>query len=227
MFVGSRDLGARGVTPLTMALLPGKYDILLDLAGHSPVEMPRLFPTNGLFEVDATMERNEGDRRQVALETTWVETTVFVEGVVVIRAAPGRCEILPDRLQNVSAWREPGQRMPGPAPGSILAAQAPMANAMDVAVETQGSRRVTRVPLTRERKQTWYTEAAAMHAWVLGRCAVSNSAALGDTLEDLPKSAREPIVAVLAELGRGDVATAAAACVKGACADFANVLRTE
>lgn len=228
VYVGARDLGARGVTPMTMALLPGKHDIVLELEGHAPVELPRLFPDQGLYQVDARLERDEATSANERVATTWVESVLMVDGVLVVQASPDRCAVLPDLLQNVSTWREPMERRPGPAPGSMLAAQEPMSSALDIVTEGSQGRRITRVPLTRQKKQLWYDQASLAHAWAFNRCEVTNGVAIGDALEEMKKADREPVVAILAELAKpGNVREAAAECVKGDCARFGAMLRAD
>ena len=101
-----------------------------------------------------------------------------------------------------------------------------MLDALDIVIADPLSRRVTRIPLTREKKQTWFPEAALLHTWVLDRCSITDGAAVADALEDMRKDTRAAVIAFLAELVRnGDVLEAAEACQKGDCQDFGALLR--
>lgn len=226
VYVGRRDLGVRGVAPNTLPLLPGKHTLVLELQGHSPATITQMFTANGLFEVNATLEREEADRRASALEAVWVRSDVELDGEVILSVRPQFCDVLPDRLSNVSAWREPLARMPGPVPGSSLAAQGDTDFALNVVVEDVRAQRSSRVALSRDKKQLFLDQAGLLNAWVLNRCEITNGAAVADALQELPRRRRADVVAVLAELGAGDnVAGAAFRCVRGDCEELGALLR--
>ena len=226
VYVGSQDLGSRGKAPMTLALLPGKHTLVLDLKGYSPVELAQVFPRNGLFEVAATLERDEADRRASALDSVWVSSRITVKDQVVFQVEPLRCELFPDQLSGVSAWREPERRLPGPVPGSVLAVRDETDASLDVTVQDLRSRRTSRLPLTRGKKSDWYDQAGVIHAWVLNRCEITNGAAVADLLEDLPKKVRAEIIPLLAELSTDEgLEEASVACTKGKCQPFGEALR--
>ncbi len=225
VYVERRDLGSRGITPVTLALEPGEHTIVVELQGHTPSEIRQTFSAGALSEVSAKLSRVEADRRAAALERTWVKSTVRIGEEVLLDAEPLRCEIFPRRLSGVSSWREPLQRLPGPTPGSQLAARWPAGFSMDVVVEDLRTRHASRTHLQRDKSGTWIEQAGLVRAWALDRCEILDGAAVAQVLEELPKQTRLDAIAVLSELASGgDVAVAVRACQKRDCAALGALL---
>lgn len=225
VYVERRDLGSRGTTPVTLALEPGEHTLILDLQGHTPEEIRRTFEQDALSQVTTKLSRVEADRRAAALERTWVKSTIRIGEEVILDVEPQRCEIFPRRLSGVSAWREPLQRLPGPTPGSELAARWPAEFSLDVVVEDLRTRHMSRLPLSRDDSGIWLDEAGLVRAWALQRCEVLDGAAVADVLEALPKKTRLDAIAILSELASsGDVATAVRACHRRDCAALGQLL---
>lgn len=224
VYVERRDLGSRGITPVTLALEPGEHTLILDLQGHTPAEIRETFGAES-SEVSAKLSRVEADRRAAALDRTWVKSTIRIREEVILDVEPRRCEIFPRRLSGVSAWREPLQRLPGPTPGSQLAARWPATFALDVVVEDLRTRHMSRLPLSRDNSGTWLDEAGLVRAWALERCEVLDGSAVAGVLEELPKKLRLDAIAVLSELASsGDVATAVRSCQRGDCTELGKLL---
>jgi hypothetical protein len=42
VYIDRRDLGPRGTSPRMLGLAPGKYKVIVELAGHMPAESPEI-----------------------------------------------------------------------------------------------------------------------------------------------------------------------------------------
>ncbi len=217
VYVDRRDLGRRGVTPTVLALPPGEHRVLLDLDGHAAaevdavLELGREAPVTVTLAPDAAPAGDEPGPR-------WVRSEVRAGDVVVLRAEPGRCDVLPDLVSGAATWVAPSG-FPAEPPGASAALDARPPLALDVTVAGDGAERTTRLTLARaDQKAAWLADAAPLRSWILDRCQVTDGAAVAAALAGLPKPVRLEAAAVLAELGSSPLGDEAAACARGDCA---------
>ena len=110
VYVDRQDLGARGQTPVTLALPPAKVTVMVELAGYRPVQQQLTLATGRTAVVQPTLDRIYG---AVVVEGEPSGSEVRVEG----QAAPlelsgGKAKIVPGRhILTISA--------PGHAPDQI------------------------------------------------------------------------------------------------------------
>lgn len=229
VYVGRVDLGARGLTPLTLALPPGKRSILLDLDGY--------------VRAETTADLAIGKESRTAVEllpqpaaarpatTSPFQAVVRAGPEVLIEADATHCSLLPGVVKGAGAARSTTDPLPAAGPGSALAAVSAVP---PLALDVTRSGLTTRAALERvDRVGMALREAGALHTWVFDRCVPTEGkegTSLAKALEGLPPPVRAEAIAVFAEWaavrGATDVAKAASMCTQGQCAGLVGALVT-
>jgi outer membrane receptor protein involved in Fe transport len=96
IYVNRRDLGSLGVTPKRLALREGKATLVLELPGHSPVEVPVTLRKGEETPVSVTLEPIYGALVLRHVPPGAVVRSEFADGEVV-GTAPGPLRLLPGR----------------------------------------------------------------------------------------------------------------------------------
>ena len=94
VYIDRKNLGARGQTPVTLALPRGNAHVLLELDGYRPVQTDTSAETAKLAEVHLTLERILGTLN-VAGEPAPFEVRVDTEDSPVELTAPGSLKLVP------------------------------------------------------------------------------------------------------------------------------------
>lgn len=220
VYVGRKDLGPRGRTPLTLALPPGPQTLLLALDGHAPAEVTAALATGREVVADAALAPSAAGPAAPSFRAV-----VRAGPEVLVSASSEACALLPGRVSGAGQPRPAGGSTPV-LPGSALAAQAPPPPlALDV---TLGG--VTaRTPLARAERSPVLEDPSALRPWVFDRCLPTDGqGGLAAGLAALAPATRAEAVAVFAEWaadrGAPDVARAAASCLADDCAPLVRAL---
>ncbi|MEQ1569940.1 MAG: PEGA domain-containing protein [Myxococcota bacterium] len=225
VYVERTDLGARGVTPLTLALPAGGHEILLERDGFVPKSLRVELSIGTLAEIDlALIPRGGPTVVEVDPVGGWVSTVVRTPDLVLVEVTPDRCLVLGG---DHATYVEPLIPLPRAA-GSALA--EPSALWVDVVVEAGASAtRSTRAAL---RPAGWRSnvleDASLLHQAVFDRCVPTNGEGLSHALSGLPKGDRAAALRLFAEWaawrGAPDAEVVAAMCRSGSCASLADRL---
>jgi outer membrane receptor protein involved in Fe transport len=96
IFLTRRDLGALGATPKRLAVPEGKTKVLLELAGHRPVEAEVDVVKGKELRIERTLERIYGEIEFRRLPTEAEIRRDLVDGEV-LRRGPGKARLVPGR----------------------------------------------------------------------------------------------------------------------------------
>lgn len=213
VYVGRRDLGTRGTTPLVLALPPGPQVLLLELDGRT-TEATATLVAGRLAEVDADLAAPvEVPTPAPPPAARWTGTVVAVGATVLAEVGPGSCAV--------------GRPIDGPEP--LAAAGSSLAGPRTgITVDTTIDGHLVRARLARVDKKTLaLADASPLHATLFARCAPTD-AGLAASVEGLPKDERADAAVVLAEWaawrGADGVAGLVARCADGDCAPLVAAL---
>lgn len=217
VFLERRDLGARGTTPVILALPPGPHRILLEHPESQPAQATAKASAGRKVESYTVLEPLPAAHPP----PQWVSSTLRSGDLVVMQARPASCEILPSKFQGAGQWTNPAEMLPGPPPGAIAAPRFQSGLALEVVIRHgDDSLRTSHLAVKRAGvTSTWLADAAPLHTWLFDRCAPLPEQALGDSIEGLSsRSQRLDVAAVLLEAtSTVDGMTAAARCGRGNC----------
>ncbi len=225
VYVGRRDLGERGTTPLVLALKPGHHELIVEYDGYLPVQFGRELEGGDADSVAVPLTPGTTPR-----EERWMRSTVTYDGEVIVVAEPEGCSWLPSRGSLDLGTAAPAiDAVPAivHAPGSRLLVDHDVDFALDVTVSGRDGVVTTRTRLGLTRSAS-LEDATEVRQWALPTCTrdagTADASATTARLQGLPKSLRRATVAVLAELAPAMASDAAISCGKGSCRRFVEAL---
>jgi hypothetical protein len=219
VYVDRRDLGIRGVTPVTLALPEGEHQLLFSLEGHADAV------TVGTTRVGTSTQTSV---RLVPFDpkaTGWSWTEVRVGSRLLVRVQPGVCQVLPDeRVPAIAVTRVAPPSGPPPShprpPGATH-------TAVTMVVASAGRVGESVLALDPADASAAVAGASDLGRWALDRCAIADTGALAVALARLPDDERPAATALFAHwaAARGNDADAAAlSCLVGECGPLAALL---
>ncbi|MEZ4234899.1 MAG: PEGA domain-containing protein [Myxococcota bacterium] len=218
VYLEREALGSRGVTPLTLAVTPGRHTLLVAADGARVNSRSVDLSAGTLAEVDVALED------ALPTSTVWGGASVRSGEVELVAVDDVRCTLL-GQISAVALHDDPYD---GPPLGSALAAAGPAAGLyVELRLGAADATPVRAVLTPVSRKAVVLRDSAALRP-VFERCAPEAPALLSVALERLDKGVRLDAVRVFAEWaawrGAGDVGPAASACARGDCVALAQAL---